>query len=564
MTRLRWLTAGESHGPMLVAIVEGLPAGLPLRAADIDADLARRQRGHGRGGRMKIEKDQARIVTGVRFARTLGAPVALLVENKDWQSWTERMSVEGPEAGARVTVPRPGHADLSASMKYGYVDLRDGLERASARETTMRVALGAVARRLLAECGISIGSWVTAIGEVTAPAVEAIDAELAERDAHALGTKADASPVRCLDAAASEAMVARIDRTRRERDTVGGVFEVRATGVPPGLGSHVQADRRLDGRLAQALTMIQAIKAVEVGDGWRGAGEPGSKVHDPIARLGGGFSRPTNHAGGVEGGISNGQPIVVRAAMKPIATVPEALPSIDLTTGEVVPAHVERSDTCAVPAAAVVGEAALALALADALLETVGGDTLADVQRGVRALWKRGRKLPGHVLLAGMMGAGKSSAGAALAERLALPFVDLDLAIEAAAGRSVAELFAAEGEEGFRARERAALRLAASAPRSVIALGGGSLERNADLARVAGDVVWLDAKPETLAARLAGSEATRPLLAGLTPEAVVVRLTELAAKRASTYRLAADARVTTDGRTALEVAAACAQALEPA
>lgn len=547
MTTLRWLTAGESHGPMLVATLEGLPAGLRIDEETIARDLARRQRGYGRGGRMKIETDRARIVAGVRHGATLGAPVALLIENADHRNWLTRMKVgpllEGEDPGALVTLPRPGHADLAGGLKYGRSDLRDILERASARETAARVALGAIARELLRAIDVSIGSQVVSIHAARGPSfTESVpDARF---DGELLSIRADGSEVRCADDAASARMIEAIQAAQKRRDTVGGVFEVVATGLPPGIGSHVQGDRRLDGRLVGALTSIQAIKAAEVGDGWEAAARYGTEVHDPIVRLGSIIARTSNHAGGTEGGISNGEPIVVRAAMKPIATVSNALPSVDLATGEPDKAHIERSDTCAVPAAAVVGEAMVALCLAESLLETWGADTLDTLRANVRAAWRRARVLPGHLFLCGMPGSGKTSTGPIVAAQLGLPFVDLDDVVRAQAGTSIASIFAADGEDGFRRRELAALRTVVEGAPSVVALGGGTLGRRAarDLVRRSGDVVWLQAPVETLVPRVAGSD--RPLLAGRDPQEA---LRELERARHDTWDLAANAIVDATG-----------------
>jgi chorismate synthase len=374
----RWLTAGESHGPRLTAIVEGVPAGLPLLAADIDEDLARRQRGYGRGGRMKIETDRVTIVGGVRGGETLGSPIALVVENRDFQSWVDRMSPGPlPSTPEPLTRPRPGHADLAGGLKYDRSDLRDVLERASARETAARTAVGAVAKRLLREAGVDVFGHVVSIAGVHAD-VEGLDDTT-------LRARARASDLACADAGAEARMREAIRDTAHAGDTAGGVFEVRATGVPPGLGSHVHWDRKLDGRLVQALVSIHAIKAAEIGDGWRAATLRGSQVHDPIAFDPGArrFTRPTNHAGGLEGGITNGETVVCRAAMKPIATLKKALPSVDVRTKEPFDAAFERSDICAVAAASVVGEAMVAIVLADALLEKVGGDSLRELERNL-------------------------------------------------------------------------------------------------------------------------------------------------------------------------------------
>jgi chorismate synthase len=375
---LRFLTAGESHGRALTGILEGLPAGLELSTGDIDGELARRQGGHGRGGRMKIESDRAEILAGVRWGLTLGSPITLAIENRDWENWQEGMSAEAGHGGAikPVTRPRPGHADLAGALKYGHRDIRNVLERSSARETAMRVALGAAAKKFLSEFGVSLGSHVTAIGPVGA----STEGDLAE-----LFKAAEVSPVRCPDRAASEEMVRLIDRAGEEGDSLGGVFEVFALGVPPGLGSHVHWDRRLDGRLAQALMSIQAVKGVEAGLGFEAARRFGSKAMDEIVPAGKGsavpFTRKSNNAGGIEGGMSNGMPIVLRAAMKPIPTLKRPLKSVDIETGKAVEAAYERSDVCAAPAAAVIAEAMAALVLAGAFLEKFGGDSMEETGR---------------------------------------------------------------------------------------------------------------------------------------------------------------------------------------
>lgn len=392
MTAFHFTTAGESHGPALTTIVEGVPAGLPLGAEGIDRELRRRQGGYGRGGRMRIESDRAEILSGVRHGETLGSPVSLLIRNRDWENWTDAMSAEPAEDGIgekalrRVYLPRPGHADLVGVLKYDREDARDILERASARETAARVAAGAIAKRLLDELGVTIGSHVTMLGGIEA-------APLAELPGD-LNAAADLSPVRCLDSEAEGRMIEAIDAARREGDTLGGTFEVVVRGLPAGLGSHVSWDRKLDGRLAGATMSIQAIKGVEIGLGFAGAGRPGSRVHDPIdaepelARAGG-FGRATNHAGGLEGGITTGAPLVVRAAMKPISTLMRPLRSVDLRTGERADAVRERSDVCALPAAGVVGEAMVAIVLAGAVLEKFGGDSLAELRRNYDGYLRR-------------------------------------------------------------------------------------------------------------------------------------------------------------------------------
>lgn len=381
MPELRFLTAGESHGPEVVAIVEGIPAGLRLDAAGIDADLARRQKGYGRGARMKIESDRVALRGGVRGGETLGSPIVLAIENRDHASWRERMTAAPftttPEA---LTRPRPGHADLAGGLKYDRHDLRDVLERASARETAARVAVGAVARHLLAALGIDVFAHVIRVGDAT------VDAGALERLApDEIASRARASEMACADPDAETRMRDAIRNAAHEGDTLGGAFEVVATGVLPGLGSHVQWDRKLDGRLAQALMSIQAIKAVGVGIGEAAGTHRGSATHDAIGYDEGtrAFTRASNRAGGIEGGISNGMPIVVRATMKPIATLKKPLPSVDVVTKAPFEAAFERSDVCAVPAASVVGEAVVSWTLAVAALEKFGGDSMGELLRNV-------------------------------------------------------------------------------------------------------------------------------------------------------------------------------------
>jgi chorismate synthase len=384
---LRFLTAGESHGRALVVILEGLPAGLAIDEEAITRDLRRRQGGYGRGRRMAIESDRAEIVSGVRAGETLGGPVAMTIQNRDWTNWqyTMRSTAEPPAdaGGARrgpVTRPRPGHADLAGGAKYERDDLRDILERASARETAARVAAGALARQLLARAGIRLTSHVFMLGATTVPDRGSIDFARAS-------ALPDEGPLRCVDAALEQQMIEEIDRAREAGDTLGGAFEVIATGVPIGLGSYVQWDRKLDGRLAQALMSIPAIKAVGIGLGPEVASRPGSRVHDEIvggdASRATGLARPTNNAGGLEGGVTNGEDLRVSAYMKPISTLMKPLRSVDLATMTEAPAAIERSDVCAVPAAAVVGEAMVALVLADALLERFGGDSVGALDRAM-------------------------------------------------------------------------------------------------------------------------------------------------------------------------------------
>jgi chorismate synthase len=380
---LRWLTAGESHGPALLATLEGLPAGVAVTTDDVAVALARRRLGHGRGARMTFERDDVELLGGVRHGRTQGGPVAVRIGNTEWPKWQTVMSadpvpadeLEGLARNAPLTRPRPGHADLAGMQKYGFDDARPVLERASARETAARVALGAVAQAFLEQAvGARLVSHVVAIGTVDAP-----DGVWPEPDDVA---RLDADPVRCLDQAASAAMVAEIDAAQKAGDTLGGVVEVLVHGLPPGLGSHVHWDRRLDSRLAAALMGIQAIKGVGVGDGFDSARRPGSQAHDEIDRgADGALHRRTARAGGIEGGMTTGEPLRVRAAMKPISTVPRALATVDLATGEPARAISQRSDVCAVPAAGIVAEAMVALVLADAVLEKFGGDSLGETAR---------------------------------------------------------------------------------------------------------------------------------------------------------------------------------------
>lgn len=370
---IRFLTAGESHGPHLTAIVEGLPAGIPLNAEAINTDLARRQTGYGSGGRMHIERDEVHISAGVMAGQTTGAPIALTVQNRDFKNWKEK-DIEP------ITVPRPGHADLTGAVKYGYRELRLSLERASARETTMRVAVGAICKAYLAQFEIEVLGYVTQIGDVVA-------ALPANPDYRALFAIAEASDVRCPDVSVQEAMHEAIRQVKINKDTLGGVMEIVALGVPPGLGSHVHWDRRLDARIVGALTSIQAMKGAEIGRAFENAGLPGSRVHDEMEPDGqGGIRRRTNRAGGLEGGITTGDPIVARVAMKPIATMLRGADSVSLVTGEAERTVYERSDFCALPRAIPIGEAMLAIVLADALMEKLGGDSIGEMKPRFEAL----------------------------------------------------------------------------------------------------------------------------------------------------------------------------------
>ena len=396
---LRYLTAGESHGKCLTSIIEGLPANLNLSEKDINRELSRRQIGYGRGGRMAIEKDEVEITAGIRFGKTIGSPLAMIVRNRDWENWKEVMSSElgvGSSELKIVTRPRPGHADLAGVLKYASQDIRNILERSSARETAARVAVGAICKRFLDEFGIKVMSWVKEIGGVKGQGSRVKN----EKDIETFFEMAESSDVRCPDKKISEEMRKTIDRARKNGDSLGGIFEVVVTGIPPGLGSHVQWDRKLDGNLARALMSIQAIKGVEVGTGFKAAERFGSEVHDeifyrsqksearsqkekfwPIIPR---FYRKTNNAGGIEGGMSNGEPIVVLAAMKPIPTLYKPLKSVDIKTKKPFKASVERSDICAVPAASVIGEAVVAFEIANAFVDKFSGDSLGEIKRNYK------------------------------------------------------------------------------------------------------------------------------------------------------------------------------------
>jgi len=385
---IRYLTSGESHGQALVGVVEGLPAGIEISSEYINRQLWRRQQGYGRGGRMRIETDKVEILSGIRFGKTIGSPVALVVRNKDWANWTEKMSVEATGGGIeKVTVPRPGHADLVGSVKFGFDDLRNVIDRASARETAMRVALCTVVRKFLETFGIFIGSHVLSIGTAKIDSSKQIDKLIrrltsSSMGGYAVSEEADKSEVRILDPKISEKAIAAIKTAKKKGDTLGGVFEVLATGLPIGLGSYVEFDRKLDGHLAQAIVSIHAVKGVEIGNAFMNSTLHGSEVHDEIL-LGKGknFTRPTNGAGGLEAGVTTGETIIIHGAMKPISTLAKPLRSVDLKTMEIVPSRYERSDVCAVPACAVIAEAVIAPVLANAFLEKFGGDSVAEIKK---------------------------------------------------------------------------------------------------------------------------------------------------------------------------------------
>ena len=382
LARLKFLTAGESHGQGLLGILDGMLAGLEISEDYIGVQLARRQMGYGRGGRMKIEKDRAEIWCGVRHGKTLGAPVGLIIRNKDWENWARKMSVNPIDSEIRkVTLPRPGHADLAGIQKYGFDDIRNVLERSSARETTMRVGLGSVCRKLLEEVGIEVGSRVVQIHDVK-------DESLSDISPNQLSKTADASSVRCLDKEVESAMIKTIDDAKASGDSVGGIFEVIANGLPYGLGAHTQWDRKLHTRISAMLMSVNAFKGIEIGEGFGGAEKFGSEVHDEIGHDGEKFIRYSNNAGGIEGGMSNAQPIVIRMAMKPIPTLIKPLHSVDIHSKEKKDAHKERTDSCAVPAASIIAESMLCFVLADALLEKFGGDSVVQLKAHMDATAK--------------------------------------------------------------------------------------------------------------------------------------------------------------------------------
>ena len=382
LARLKFLTAGESHGQGLLGILDGMPAGLEISEDYIGVHLARRQRGYGRGGRMKIEKDRAEIWCGVRHGESLGSPIGLIVRNKDWENWTKKMSVTPVKDEIRkVTLPRPGHADLAGIQKYGFDDIRNVLERSSARETTMRVALGSVCRKLLEDVGIEVGGQVIQIHNVK-------DNSRPELSPNQLSELADASPVRCLDKNAEKNMIKTIDEAKAAGDSVGGIFRVVATGLPYGLGSHTQWDRKLQARISAVMMSINAFKGIEIGSGFSGAEKFGSEVHDEIGHDGKKFTRYSNNAGGIEGGMSNAQSIILQMSMKPIPTLIKPLKSVDIQSKEKKDAHKERTDSCAVPAASIIAESMLCFVLADALLEKFGGDSMVQLKAHMQATAK--------------------------------------------------------------------------------------------------------------------------------------------------------------------------------
>lgn len=384
---IRYYTAGESHGQALVGIVEGIPAGLSISAEYINHQLWRRQQGYGRGGRMRIETDKVEILSGVRFGTTLGSPIALMVRNKDWENWTERMSVEGNGKGIeKITLPRPGHADYVGAVKYGFDDIRNVIDRASARETAMRVACCSIAKRFLEEFGIQVGSHVLSIGPAALHHRSNVDGIIKKYSSSVskLSDLADDSEVRILDAAVEAKAIVAIKACKKKGDTLGGIFEVLVSGLPVGLGSYVHYDRKLDGQLAQAVMSIHAVKGVEIGDGFENARRFGSEVHDEIIMKNGKVTRPTNRAGGLEGGVTNGELLVIRGAMKPISTLANPLRTVDIASQKTTRSRYERSDVCAVPACSVIGESVVTPVIANAFLEKFGGDSLTEIKKHIK------------------------------------------------------------------------------------------------------------------------------------------------------------------------------------
>lgn len=381
---IRYYTAGESHGQALIGIIEGIPAGLSISREYINRQLWRRQQGYGRGGRMRIETDNVEILSGVRFGKTIGSPIALLVQNKDWRNWTEKMSVDGSGKGIeKITLPRPGHADFVGSIKYGFDDIRNVIDRASARETAMRVACCSVVKRFLEEFGIHIGSHVLSIGSVKLSNRQKVDALIAKHigQISAISDMADRSDVRILEQAATVKAISAIKSCKKKGDTLGGIFEILVSGLPVGLGSYVHYDRKLDGQIAQAIMSIHAVKGVEIGDGFENARRFGSEAHDEMIMKKGKVIRPTNRAGGVEGGVTNGELLVVRGAMKPISTLAKPLRTVDIGSKKTMLSRYERSDVCAVPACSVIGESVISPVLANAILEKYGGDSIAELKK---------------------------------------------------------------------------------------------------------------------------------------------------------------------------------------
>jgi chorismate synthase len=581
---LRYLTAGESHGRALVVVLEGVPAGLAITVEDIQAELARRRLGYGRGPRMRFEQDEVTLVGGVRHGRTLGSPIAIEIANSEWEKkWTEEMSPAPGRTAKPLTTPRPGHADLTGMQKYDFVDARDVLERASARETAARVAAGAVAKALLAEIGTSIVSHVVALGPVRATG--------GRRPTPDELVTVDESQVRCLDPEVEAAMVDEIKAAAKAGDSLGGQVEVLGYGLPIGLGSHVHWDRKLDGLLAQALMSIQAVKAVEIGDGFETSGRRGSAAHDAISWDADeqAYRRLTTRAGGIEGGMSTGELLVARVAMKPLATLNRpALGTVDTATKEETVSFKERTDVTAVPAMGVVAETMVALVVADEVLRKFGGDSIPELVRNHRGYVEQveasarrtdagasaageeaplnwdaieaysdldmtgsptrdipstpGGGLPAHVVLVGMMGTGKTSVGERLAHALGLSFVDSDRQVEARTGRTVREIFETDGEAAFRYEENAAFESALAAPDpTVIAAAGGIVldpanrQQLKDLVARGGHVVWLKVDPSVLAGRVEPGDH-RPLLEH-DPDASLARLS---AEREPLYQSVAD------------------------
>ena len=544
---MEYITAGESHGPNLTAIVTGVPAGLPVSVDHINSDLARRQAGYGRGGRMVIEKDTVRVTSGIRFGRTIGSPIALEVANRDWENWTERMAAfgEAPRDLVREVTPRPGHADLVGALRTNTDDCRNILERASARETAARVAAAGVAREFLAALGVEVMSYVVSVGDAAMP--EETMADAAEHKPLDI----ELSEMRCPDAKTTIAMKKAIDRAKSDGESLGGTFRIVVCGLAPGLGTYATGADRLTSRLGAALFSIPAIKGVEFGLGFQAAARPGSQVHDPIVLADGEFRRTSNNAGGLEGGMTTGMPLVITAAMKPIPTLMTPLETVNLDTLCVEEASKERSDVCAVPAAAVVAEGEVAFGVANGSLEAFGcapwGAKMAERMELTRP-----------VFFVGFMGAGKTSVARRLARTCGAASVDMDTYIERREGKKVKEIFAEGGEEGFRAIETDVLReLGAKPDPLLISCGGGVVVTPAihDVFREAGFVVYLEVTADEAASRISDT-STRPLFQNL--EAARARCEE----RLPLYEAVADVRVSTAGKSVPVIAREVQRILE--
>ncbi len=564
---LRFLTSGESHGMGLLAILEGMPAHLRLREDDINYELKLRQGGYGRGGRQKIEKDRVIIISGLRHGYTLGSPIGMHIVNRDFENWRMVMDPFLPGTGKKrdkkVTNPRPGHGDLAGLVKYDHLDVRNVLERASARSTAARVAIGAICRMFLKEFGIGIYGHVTEVGGIECETPELSPGEIRARVAK--------SPLRSTDPEADKKIMAAIDKSKSEGNTLGGIVEVVVENVPVGLGSHVEWDLKLDAKLAEAVMSVQAIKGVEIGMGFDVARRRGSEVHDPIhydeakknTRTRG-FYRDRNNAGGIEGGMTNGMPVVVRAAMKPLSTLLNPIQSVNYDSKEPAVAAIERSDVCAVSACEVIVEAVVAYTIADALIRRLGGDSLQAMKPRFEQM--TGETLggclpspPKNIFLVGYMGTGKSRIGSDLARLLNWGFIETDDEIEAAAEKKISDIFASDGEPRFRELESGQIQEAAGRTHRVIATGGGAVlsDENVSLMKENGKMICLNASVEEILGRV-GEAADRPLLANqATPE----RIEKMLSERASRYQLA-DIQIDTNGKSVEQIIGEILQALQ--